>query len=120
MAAIAGHGIVNGYSCTSIESDLSTTSNTPQLNSSLETTIHNCDLIESNGEIKEHKLHSRSSSITRAPITSQNCDKFQVSEIQDILLCFLFVVKYMEDGQMVFWWQQCNEIEIEKFLSTLE
>lgn len=112
--------MVNGYSRTSIESDLSTASSINQSNASQETTIYNCEPSDVNDEIRKHKKHSRSVSISQAVTASSRCDKFQASEVQDILLCFLFVVKYLEDNRMILWWQQCNEIEIQKFLSILE
>ncbi|XP_008205538.1 dedicator of cytokinesis protein 9 isoform X2 [Nasonia vitripennis] len=120
LSAIAGHDMVNGYSCTSIESDLSTASSITQSNASQETTIYNCESSDINDEIRKHKKHSRSVSISQTVTSSSRCDKFQALEVQDILLCFLFIVKYLEDNRMILWWQQCNEIEIQKFLSVLE
>jgi hypothetical protein len=120
LAAIAGHSMVNGFSCTSIESDLSTVSSITHSNVSQDTAILNCEYLDINNEINEQKGHSRSISVSHTTVTAPRCDKFQASEVQDLLLCFLFVIKHVDDDQITTWWQQCNEIEIQKFLSVIE
>ncbi|XP_014295486.1 dedicator of cytokinesis protein 9 isoform X2 [Microplitis demolitor] len=114
FAAIAGQGLVNGFSCTSIESSTSTLSSTSHSIVSQETTIAR-EPVE-NG-VSEKKGHSRSVSVTQ---TSSRCDKLQSSEMKDLLLCFLFVVKYLGDHQIIAWWQQCSETEIISFFSVIE
>jgi len=114
FAAIAGQGLVNGYSCTSVESDISTISGASQSNISQETTIVR-ELVE-NGT-GEKKRHSRTLSVTQS---SPRCDKLQPSEVKDILLCFLFIVKYLGDHQVIAWWQQCNDSEILNFFTVIE
>ncbi|XP_035734604.1 dedicator of cytokinesis protein 9-like isoform X2 [Vespa mandarinia] len=114
FAAIAGQGLVNGYSCTSIESDTSTMSGASQSNISQETAIIR-ESVE-NG-ISDKKRHSRSLSVTQA---SPRCDKLQSSEVKDILLCFLFVIKYLGDHQVIAWWQQCSDSEILSFFTVIE
>lgn len=114
FAAIAGQGLVNGYSCTSIESDTSTISGASQSNISQETTIIRESIENGTGE---KKRHSRSLSVTQS---SPRCDKLQSSEVKDILLCFLFVIKYLGDHQVIAWWQQCSDCEILSFFTIIE
>ncbi|XP_043521247.1 dedicator of cytokinesis protein 9 [Frieseomelitta varia] len=114
FAAIAGQGLVNGYSCTSIESDTSTISGISQSNISQETTIIRESIENGTGE---KKRHSRSLSVTQS---SPRCDKLQSSEVKDILLCFLFVIKYLGDHQVIAWWQQCSDCEILSFFTVIE
>lgn len=47
-------------------------------------------------------------------------DKFQPNEVKDILLCFLFIVKYVGEDQLICWWQQCSEGDVVNFFATLE
>ncbi|XP_058808456.1 dedicator of cytokinesis protein 9 isoform X2 [Phymastichus coffea] len=119
LAAIAGHGMVDSHSC-SIESDLSNTSTVTQINNMRGNNMGNGDLVILNDEMKEHKEHSRSVNLSRASTTSPRCDKFQSSEVQDLLICFMFVVKHLDDKQIISYWQQCTDIEIQKFLSIIE
>ncbi|XP_015607279.1 dedicator of cytokinesis protein 9 isoform X3 [Cephus cinctus] len=114
FAAIAGQGLVNGYSCTSIESDTSTMSSASQSNISQETTIVREALENGNAE---RKTHSRSLSVTQ---TSSRCDKLQPSEVKDLLLCFLFVMKHLGDHQIIAWWQQCSDTELLRFFTVIE
>ncbi|KAG8037848.1 hypothetical protein G9C98_006059 [Cotesia typhae] len=114
FAAIAGQGLANGFSCTSIESSTSTLSSTSHSLVSQETTIAREPT--ENG-ISEKKGHSRSVSLAQA---SSRCDKLQSSEMKDLLLCFLFVVKYLGDHQVIAWWQQCSETEIISFFTIIE
>ncbi|XP_034950532.1 dedicator of cytokinesis protein 9 isoform X2 [Chelonus insularis] len=114
FAAIAGQGLANGFSCASIESNASTISSTSHSHISQETTIIR-EPIE-NGT-SEKKGHSRSVSVTQ---TSARCDKLQSSEMKDLLLCFLFVIKYLGDHQVIAWWHQCSETEIISFFTVLE
>ena len=114
FAAIAGQSLVNGYSCTSIESDVSTMSAASQSNVSQETTITREPL--ENGTT-EKKGHSRSISVTQA---STRCDKLQPQEVKDVLLCFLFIIKYLGDHQIIAWWQQCNDSEVVNFFTVME
>ncbi|XP_043275620.1 dedicator of cytokinesis protein 9 isoform X2 [Venturia canescens] len=114
FAAIAGQGMANGYSCASIESNASTMSSTSHSHISQETTIIR-EPIE-NG-CSERKGHSRSLSVTQ---TSPRCDKLQSSEMKDLLVCFLFVIKYLGDHQIIAWWQQCSDSEILSFFTVIE
>lgn len=114
FAAIAGQGLVNGYSCASIESETSSISGLSQSNVSQETTITREPLENGNAEKKGHHR-----SISVVP-TSPRCDKFQASEVKDILSCFMFVIKYLGDHQVIAWWQQCSDSEILNFFGVVE
>ncbi|XP_012262836.2 dedicator of cytokinesis protein 9 isoform X6 [Athalia rosae] len=114
FAAIAGQGLVNGNSCTSIESEASTMSGASQSNISQETAIIREPM--ENGT-NEHKGHSRSLSVTQ---TSSRFDKLQPTEVKDLLLCFLFVVKHLGDHQIIAWWQQCSDNELLSFFTVIE
>lgn len=124
FAAIAGQGMANGYSCASIESNASTMSSTLYSHISQETTIIRGEEPPSppppppmeNG-CSERKGHSRSLSVTQ---TSPRCDKLQSSEMKDLLVCFLFVIKYLGDHQIIAWWQQCSDSEILSFFTVIE
>lgn len=113
FAAIAGQGLVNGNSCTSIESEASTMSGASQSNVSQETTI----IREPAENDTEHKGHARSLSVTQA---SSRYDKLQPAEVKDLLLCFLFVVKHLGDHQIIAWWQQCSDNELLNFFNVIE
>ncbi|KAL3282071.1 hypothetical protein HHI36_005270 [Cryptolaemus montrouzieri] len=106
--AIAGQALINGHSL-SIESDISAMSDSPSALSQ-ETTIVNESM--KNGETKSH-IRSTSSHVHRY-------DKFQPLEIKDLLLMFLFVVKYLSEEQLIAWWQQFTESEVVNFFMTLE
>lgn len=120
FAAIAGQGLVNGYSCASIESEGSTMSSVSQSNVSQETTI-NREGVE-NGVSKlgsnESNHHHQSCSLSVAQ--SARCDKLQVSETKDSLICFLFIIKYLENRQIISWWQQSSEGDIISFFTAIE
>lgn len=111
--AIAGQTIMNGTNSMSIESDLSTMSGDVQSVASQETTIvregHEDGL--KNGDVKSHH---------RVPSHVQRYDKLQPQEVKDVLLIFLFVVKYMAEDQMISWWQQYSETDVVNFFSVLE
>ncbi|XP_045470639.1 dedicator of cytokinesis protein 9 isoform X1 [Harmonia axyridis] len=106
--AIAGQTLINGHSL-SIDSDISTMSDSPSAMSQ-ETTI----VKEStrNGDMKSH-MRSTSTHVHRY-------DKLQSTEVKDLLLMFLFVVKYLSEEQLTAWWQQSTESEVVSFFTTLE
>ncbi|KAK9870395.1 hypothetical protein WA026_007964 [Henosepilachna vigintioctopunctata] len=106
--AIAGQALINGHSL-SIDSDISTMSDSPSVISH-ETTIVNENL--KNGESKSHG-RSTSTHVHRY-------DKFQTVEIKDLLLMFLFVVKYLSEDQLIAWWQIFTDVEVIHFFTVLE
>ncbi|XP_063975168.1 dedicator of cytokinesis protein 9 isoform X2 [Diachasmimorpha longicaudata] len=125
FAAIAGQNLANGLSCTSIESNASTLSSASYSHLSQDTTIACCDsrsnvTVPDNDVTSEHNRkvgHLRSLSVTQ---TSPRCDKLQSSEMKDLLICFLFVMKYLGDHQIIAWWQQCSNSDIQSFFTVIE
>ncbi|KAB0797571.1 hypothetical protein PPYR_08564 [Photinus pyralis] len=117
--AIAGQSVVNGNSCISLDSDFSGDANSI---TSQETTIvreARDDSTKSDSyKNEESTSHRRGLSVT-SPLL-QRYDKFQQHEVKDVLLCFLFIVKYIGDDQLVSWWQQCNDGDTVNFFSVLE
>ncbi|XP_050306735.1 dedicator of cytokinesis protein 9 isoform X2 [Anthonomus grandis grandis] len=113
LDAIAGQSLVNGHSL-SLDSDLSALSGDDKSTISQDTTIIRDGALK-NGGGDHLKTHDRSTSshMTRY-------DKLQVNEVKDILLPFLFVVKYLNDEHLVHWWQSYSEIEVISFFTTLE
>jgi hypothetical protein len=108
--AIAGQSLVNGNSL-SIDSDISVMSGDAQSTTSQDTTIVREDLLR-NGDSK--------SSHTRTTSHVQRYDKLQLSEVKDVLLIFLFVVKYLGEEQLIAWWHQCSESDVASFFAVLE
>nr|CAH7754240.1 unnamed protein product [Callosobruchus chinensis] len=107
--AIAGQSLVNGNSM-SIDSDISAISGDAQSTISQDTTIVKEDGLK-NGEVKTH---------TRTTSHIQRYDKLQQQEAKDILLAFLFVVKYISEEQLIMWWQHYNESDVLNFFLVLE
>ena len=69
-----------------------------------------------NGEVKTHR---RGLSITQSSHVHRY-DKLNTSEVRDILIVFLFVVKYMGDDQLISWWQKCADSDVVNFFTVLE
>lgn len=64
-----------------------------------------------NGEVKTH---------TRTTSHIQRYDKLQPQEVREVLLIFLFVVKYLNEEQLIKWWQCYTEADVLNFFSVLE
>ncbi|XP_074040157.1 dedicator of cytokinesis protein Ziz isoform X3 [Leptinotarsa decemlineata] len=107
--AIAGQSLVNGNSL-SIDSDISTMSGDAQSTISQDPSI----IREERLRIDDTKSHNRTTSHV------QRYDKLQPQEVKDVLLIFLFVVKYLSEEQLTMWWQNCSETDIYNFFSILE
>lgn len=75
---------------------------------------HETTIMNESNKNGEPKSHARSTS------AHVRYDKFQATEIKDLLLIFLFVVKYLSEEQLVAWWQQSTEGEVVSFFATLE
>lgn len=105
--------MVNGHSL-SIESDISALSGDDKSTISQDTTIIREDALK-NGAGDQPKSHDRSLS-SHMP----RYDKLQPHEIKDVLLAFLFVVKYLNDDHLVMWWQSFPEPDVITFFSVLE
>ncbi|XP_018332779.1 dedicator of cytokinesis protein 9 [Agrilus planipennis] len=112
--AIAGQSVVNGNSSMSLESDISGDALSI---TSLETTIIREPRDESlrNGEAKSHHR-----GLSTASPHLQRYDKLQPTEVKDVLLCFLFVVKYVGEECLISWWQQCADSDVVNFFCVLE
>lgn len=105
---------MNGTSSMSIDSDDSADGHSTV---SQETTIIR-DLKDNDSDFK---THSRSfSGVTNISQTAGRCDKFQVSEVKDVLLCFLFVVKHLGEESLISWWQQSEDNVVFYFFSVIE
>ncbi|KAJ8916213.1 hypothetical protein NQ315_016352 [Exocentrus adspersus] len=107
--AIAGQSLVNGNSL-SIDSDISTMSGDAQSTISQDTTIIRDESLRT----EDSKSHARNASHI------QRYDKLQPQEVKDILLIFLFVVKYLNEEQLIMWWQNYSETDVVNFFSLLE
>lgn len=108
LDAIAGQSLINGNS-RSIDSDLSILSGDAQSTVSQDTAVVKEDL--KNGEFKSH---------TRSTSHVQRYDKLQPQEVKDMLLIFMYVVKYLSEEQLVMWWQQYSETDVVNFFTILE
>ncbi|CAH0557569.1 unnamed protein product [Brassicogethes aeneus] len=106
--AIAGQSLINGNS-RSIDSDLSTMSGDAQSTLSQDTTLIKDE--QKNGEVKSH---------TRTTSQVQRYDKLQPQEVKDVLLIFLFVVKYLSEEQLIMWWEQYSDSDVVNFFAILE
>ncbi|CAG9862855.1 unnamed protein product [Phyllotreta striolata] len=111
--AIAGQSLVNGNSL-SVDSDISTMSGGDgQSTLSQDTTIIRDDALRTNGS--ERKSHHQ-----RNPSHVLRYDKLQHQEVKDVLLVFLFVVKYLNREQMIAWWENYSEHDVVNFFAVLE
>ncbi|EFA03420.2 Dedicator of cytokinesis protein 11-like Protein [Tribolium castaneum] len=106
--AIAGQ--INGNSL-SIDSDISAISGDAQSTASQDTTIIRDEVLR-NGDAK--------ASHTRTTSHVQRYDKLQQHEVKDVLLIFLFVVKYIGEDQLITWWQQYSDGDVTNFFTVLE
>lgn len=95
----------------SIDSDISTISADAKSTASQDTTIIRDDL--RNGDVTK-------SSHTRSTSHVLRYDKLQPSEIRDVLLIFLYVIKYLSEEQLTSWWQQYSENDVVNFFTILE
>lgn len=41
-------------------------------------------------------------------------------EVRDVLLCFLFVLKYLDDDRLVEWWKTHSQAQQQSFFNVLE
>lgn len=111
--AIAGQTLLNGTNSMSVESDLSAMSGDAHSAISQDTTVVRDGQEDGvkNDDVKSHQ---------RAASHVQRYDKLQPQEVKDVLLIFLFVVKYMAEDQMITWWQQYPEQDVVSFFTVLE
>ncbi|KAK6623677.1 hypothetical protein RUM43_009529 [Polyplax serrata] len=113
FAVIAGQsGMINGTSSMSLGSDESA--------DGLSTASQETTIIRDSKDDFDLKTHSRSFSGVTTASQQIRCDKFQISEIRDILLCFLFVIKYLGEESLISWWQQSHYNTVLYFFSAIE
>jgi len=46
--------------------------------------------------------------------------KLEPTEVKDVLVCFLFVLKYLSQNHLVSWWRYCAEQDIVTFFKIIE
>lgn len=66
------------------------------------------------------KRHARSASGVTSVSQTMRVDRFQFGEIKDILLCFMFVVKYLGEESLIAWWQKMQDTIVLNFFSVVE
>nr|CAD7394742.1 unnamed protein product [Timema cristinae] len=118
FSAIAGQNLINGNSSVSLDSDTSTVSGDAQSTISQETAI----IREPDNETTKDaatKTHLRSHSVTHSSQLIRY-DKLHTTEVKDLLLCFMMVVKYLDNQYLIAWWQQCTETELLSFFRCIE
>ncbi|XP_059484145.1 dedicator of cytokinesis protein 9 isoform X2 [Neocloeon triangulifer] len=108
FSAIAGQGVVIAGSNVSLESDDSTMSIDAASAISQETAI-----AKGPGSIGRMMLNNSPQPNLR------HRDMLQASEAQDILLCYLFVVKHIGDQCLVAYWQHCSQSQLLGFFQLL-
>lgn len=92
----------NNTSRTSLESDVSTMSGGgSHVDGSLPRTSTKPDLKEASDQVNRFGVMSS-------------------EEVRDVLLCFLFVLKYVEDARLVDWWKMCSPHQLQSFFTVLE
>ena len=52
--------------------------------------------------------------------TGRTAERFQLAETKDILLCFLFVVKYVGEETLIGWWQRAHCDTLTQFFTVIE
>ncbi|KAL1490945.1 hypothetical protein ABEB36_011614 [Hypothenemus hampei] len=116
--AIAGQSLVNGHSL-SIDSDISVLS-TVDTSSQDTTIIRGEDSVPGGGDVVMKTNHERSHSSCATQVLPRY-DKLHPEEVRDMLLAFLFIVKYLGEEHLVGWWRAHSETEeVLSFFSVLE
>lgn len=115
----------SNLSINSCTSNLSSPDQTNSLSAiSQETTVRrNSNVSESMAPCKNH--HSRSISGTQTSHittdTSINAvSKLEPTEVKDVIVCFLFVLKYSSQDQLISWWRYCSDQDIVSFFKIIE
>lgn len=117
-----GVTFANG-SCTSLESESSTPSSSSAKD--VEPAMRNGDAgvdkcFTRDGSLMS-KGHVRSQSLPFASHTGVvRYDKFEPAEIKDLLICFLYIIKQLNEDLLIGWWQQCRECDLLDFFHLLE
>lgn len=79
----------------------------------------------SESDVSNRNRHSRSISGTQTfHITTDSSvnvvSKLEPTEVKDVLVCFLFVLKYSSQDQLISWWRYCTEPDIVAFFKIIE
>lgn len=120
--------LVKTNSNLSINSTVSNLSSPEQTNSlsmiSQETAVRRSSIV-SDSTSPNKNCHSRSISGTQTfnvtTDTSVNVvSKLEPTEVKDVLVCFLFLLKYSSQDQLVSWWRYCSEQDIVAFFKIIE
>ncbi|XP_077513928.1 dedicator of cytokinesis protein Ziz isoform X7 [Amblyomma americanum] len=111
-------------SCTSLESESSTPSSSSA--KEIDAPVRNGDVgagqlcFTRDGSLVS-KGHARSQSLPFAsPTGIVRYDKFEPSEIKDLLVCFLYLIKQLNEDLLIGWWQQCRDCDLLDFFHLLE
>lgn len=104
--------MINGTSTASLGSDESY--------DGLSTASQETTIVRDSRDELDFKTHTRSFSGITTASQQPRCDKFQNSEIKDVLLCFLFVIKYLGEESLISWWQQNEYNVVLYFFSVIE
>lgn len=115
----------SSLSINSCASNLSSPDRTNSLSMfSQETAIRRNSYI-SESDVSNRNRHSRSISGTQTfhitTDTSVNVvSKLEPTEVKDVLVCFLFVLKYSSQDQLISWWRYCTEPDIVAFFKIIK
>ncbi|CAN7998429.1 unnamed protein product, partial [Ixodes pacificus] len=113
-----GVTFANG-SCTSLESESSTPSSSSAKD--VEPVMRNGDAGVDKCFTRDGSLMSKGHSLPFASHTGVvRYDKFEPAEIKDLLICFLYIIKQLNEDLLIGWWQQCRECDLLDFFHLLE
>ncbi|CAL1287948.1 unnamed protein product [Larinioides sclopetarius] len=105
-------------SCTSIDSNASNPSTLSERSKESEIHVREKDGTES---LDDYKCHARSHSLPFSSSSSVlHFDKMDSVEIKDLLVCFLYIIKHVNEELLIGWWQHCSEYDILDFFQILE
>lgn len=81
------------------------------------------NVFESTGTNRNRHSRSISGTHTFPTITDTSINvlsKLEPTEVKDVLICFLFVLKYSSQDQLISWWRYCSEQDIVAFFKIIE
>ncbi|XP_050528941.1 dedicator of cytokinesis protein 9 isoform X2 [Daktulosphaira vitifoliae] len=109
------------------ESTLSISSNSSSLDQTTFSVFSHDTAIRKSSNLSDtfynggNNQHSRSVSGTQTfHLTMDAVSKFEAAEVKDVILCFLFVLKYLSKDQLVSWWRYCSEQDTVAFFKIIE
>ncbi|GFY79358.1 dedicator of cytokinesis protein 9 [Trichonephila inaurata madagascariensis] len=105
-------------SCTSIDSNASNPSTLSEKSKESEPQSREKDGTES---LDDYKCHTRTHSLPFSSSSSVlHFDKMDSAEMKDLLVCFLYIIKHVNEELLIGWWQHCSEYDILDFFQILE